>query len=132
MGPLQHRAGVVFGEQIQPHEFTQHPAAEGFGEDFDLVVSEVQEGAIGPEGAVGDEQMQMWKAHDGAGLLCPHWERHGNLPNLRVEKHQVYTIEPRLPVEGHGIATVEEIVAVDDDGCTWLSRPQPELYLVRS
>ena len=53
-------------------------------------------------------------------------------PNLKVEKNQVYTIEPRLPVEGHGIATVEEIVAVDDDGCTWLSRPQTELYLVRS
>ena len=71
------------------------------------------------------------EAHDGAGLLCPHWERYGNLPNLSVEKNQVYTIEPRLPVKGHGIATVEEIVAVDDDGCTWLSRPQTELYLVR-
>lgn len=69
-------------------------------------------------------------AHDGAGLLCPRWERYGTLPDLPVEAGQVYTIEPRLPVEGHGIATVEEIVAVDPDGAQWLSRPQTELYLV--
>ena len=69
-------------------------------------------------------------AHDGAGLLCPRWERYGALPDLPVEAGQVYTIEPRLPVEGHGIATIEEIVAVDPDGAKWLSRPQTELYLV--
>ncbi len=69
-------------------------------------------------------------AHDGAGLLCPRWERYGALPDLRVEKDQCYTLEPRLTVEGHGIATCEEIVAVTGDGCEWLSRPQDELYLV--
>jgi Xaa-Pro aminopeptidase len=70
-------------------------------------------------------------AHDGAGLLCPRWERYGTLPDLRVEAGQCYTIEPRLPIEGHGIATCEEIVAVTDRGCVFLSRPQEELYLVR-
>ncbi len=70
-------------------------------------------------------------AHDGAGLLCPHWERYGHLPDLAVEANQVYTLEPRLPIEGHGIATVEEIVAVDYDGVQWLSRPQRELWVVR-
>jgi Xaa-Pro aminopeptidase len=69
-------------------------------------------------------------AHDGAGLLCPHWERYGNLPDLPVEKDQCYTLEPRLTVEGHGIATCEEIVAVTEDGCEWLSRPQQRLFLV--
>ncbi len=69
-------------------------------------------------------------AHDGAGLLCPHWERYGALPDLRVEKDQCYTLEPRLTVEGHGIATCEEIVAVTEDGCEWLSRAQERLYLV--
>ncbi len=69
-------------------------------------------------------------AHDGAGLLCPHWERYGTLPDLPVEKDQCYTLEPRLTVEGHGIATCEEIVAVTEDGCEWLSRPQGQLYLV--
>ena len=69
-------------------------------------------------------------AHDGAGLLCPRWERYGNLPELLVEEHQCYTLEPRLPVEGHGIATCEEIVAVTATGCEYLSRPQEQLYLV--
>ncbi|MDX1389032.1 MAG: M24 family metallopeptidase, partial [Acidobacteriota bacterium] len=69
-------------------------------------------------------------AHDGAGLLCPRWERYGNLPDLEIEKGQCYTLEPRLTVEGHGIATCEEIVAVTDAGCTFLSRPQTELYVI--
>jgi len=50
---------------------------------------------------------------------------------MKVEANQIYTLEPRLPVPGHGIATIEEIVAVNDDGAVWLSRPQRELYLVR-
>lgn len=69
-------------------------------------------------------------AHDGAGLLCPRWERYGTLPDLEVEAGQVYTLEPRLPVPGHGIATCEEIVAVDPGGCEWLSRPQRSLWIV--
>lgn len=69
-------------------------------------------------------------AHDGAGLLCPHWERYGALPDLPVEQDQCYTLEPRLTVAGHGIATCEEIVAVTESGYEWLSRPQERLYLV--
>jgi len=69
-------------------------------------------------------------AHDGAGLLCPSWERYGALPELRVEQGQCYTLEPRLTVEGYGIATCEEIVAVTGSGCEWLSRAQERLYLV--
>jgi Xaa-Pro aminopeptidase len=69
-------------------------------------------------------------AHDGAGLLCPRWERYGRLPELLVEAGQCYTLEPRLPVEGHGIATCEDIVAVRDGGVEWLSRPQERLYVV--
>ena len=69
-------------------------------------------------------------AHDGAGLLAPRWERYGALPELKVELGQVYTLEPRLTVAGHGVATVEEIVAVDAQGCTFLSPAQTELYLV--
>lgn len=69
-------------------------------------------------------------AHDGAGLLCPRWERYGGLPDLLVEAGQCYTIEPRLPVPGHGIATCEEIYAVTQEGCVALSRPQERLLLV--
>jgi len=68
-------------------------------------------------------------AHDGAGLLCPRWERYGGLPELLVERGQCYTLEPRLPIEGHGIATCEEILAVDENGCTFLSTPQTELWV---
>jgi len=70
-------------------------------------------------------------AHDGGGLLAPRWERYGNLPDLPIERGQVYTLEPRLTVEDHGIATVEEEVVVTEDGCRYLSKPQTEIYLVK-
>jgi len=69
-------------------------------------------------------------AHDGAGLLCPRWERYGSLPDVPVEAGQCYTIEPRLPVPEHGIATCEEIYVVTATGAEPLSTPQERLYLV--
>jgi Xaa-Pro aminopeptidase len=72
------------------------------------------------------------KAHDGSGILCPRWDRYKNLPYLKVETGQVYTLEPRLTVENHGVATVEEIVVITDDGCTFLSEPQKELIVIPS
>jgi Xaa-Pro aminopeptidase len=71
-------------------------------------------------------------AHDGGGGLLPRWERYGNTPMLQIEAGQCYTIEPRLPVEGHGVATCEDIVAVDESGASFLSRPQESLWLVRA
>ncbi len=69
-------------------------------------------------------------AHDGGGGLVPRWERYGNTPLLPIEAGQCFTIEPRLPVEGHGVATCEDIVAVDDQGVTFLSQPQDRLWVV--
>ncbi|RCK72436.1 MAG: Aminopeptidase YpdF (MP-, MA-, MS-, AP-, NP- specific) [Ignavibacteriae bacterium] len=69
-------------------------------------------------------------AHDGGGLLCPKWDRYGNLPYEKVETGQVYTLEPRLTVEGYGIATVEEIVLVTDSGCKFLSKPQKQIWVI--
>ena len=69
------------------------------------------------------------KAHDGAGLLCPEWERYGQRPYLKVEQYQVYTIEPRLNVEGFGIATVEEMVQVGEQGCSFLGPRQEEVWI---
>ncbi len=69
-------------------------------------------------------------AHDGAGLLCPKWDRYKSLPFLKVEAGQVYTIEPRLTVAGHGIVTIEEIVLVTESGCQFLSEPQRELIII--
>jgi Xaa-Pro aminopeptidase len=71
------------------------------------------------------------RAHDGAGVLCPKWERYGNLPYSRVEAGQVYTIEPRLYVKDRGVATIEEIVVVEENGCRFISNPQKEIYLIR-
>ncbi len=70
------------------------------------------------------------QAHDGAGLLCPEWERYGRRPYQRVEAGQVYTIEPRLTVEGYGVVTIEEMVQVGDDGCTFLGPRQTEIWVV--
>jgi Xaa-Pro aminopeptidase len=56
------------------------------------------------------------KTHDGAGLLCPVWERYGTLPYLKVEENQVYTLEPRITIPGYGVATAEEIIVVRRDG----------------
>jgi Xaa-Pro aminopeptidase len=67
--------------------------------------------------------------HDGAGILCPRWERYGDLPYYPVEEGQVYTLEPRIVLEGYGVLTMEEIVVVEKDGCRFLSKPQERLYL---
>ncbi|HUV35368.1 MAG TPA: Xaa-Pro peptidase family protein [Patescibacteria group bacterium] len=70
------------------------------------------------------------RTHDGAGLLCPEWERYGNLPYLKIEENQVYTIEPRINIPGHGVATMEEVIVVRPGGGEFLSNPQRELYLI--
>jgi Xaa-Pro aminopeptidase len=69
-------------------------------------------------------------AHDGHGLLCPEWERYGERPYVKIEKGQVYTIEPRLTVKDHGVVTIEEEVIVTENGCEYLSEPQTELYVI--
>jgi Xaa-Pro aminopeptidase len=69
-------------------------------------------------------------AHDGAGLLCPRWERYGTKPDAIVEAGQCYTLEPRITVKGYGVATVEEIVVVTENGIRRLSEPQTEIMLV--
>jgi Xaa-Pro aminopeptidase len=71
-------------------------------------------------------------AHDGGCGLFPRWERYGTIPYMKVEESQVYTIEPRLPVKDFGVATIEEEVLVSKDGCRFLSKPQKELYLIKS
>ncbi|MCP4602430.1 MAG: aminopeptidase P family protein [Proteobacteria bacterium] len=70
------------------------------------------------------------EAHDGAGLLCPEWERYGKKPYAVVEQGQCYTLEPRINVPGHGVATIEEIVVVTSDGVRYLSEPQTAIMLV--
>lgn len=68
--------------------------------------------------------------HDGAATLAPEWERYGQIPYMKIEEGQVYTIEPRISVEGHGVATSEEIIVVTPDGGRFLSNPQKELFYI--
>lgn len=70
-------------------------------------------------------------AHDGGAMLGPRWERYGKIPYMQVEEGQVFTIEPRLTIPGYGIATIEEEVVVTKDGCTFLSKPQEEIILIK-
>ena len=70
------------------------------------------------------------KTHDGAGLLCPEWERYGNLPYLKIEENQIYTLEPRIIMPDYGVATIEEIIVVKRDGGHFLSNPQKEIILI--
>jgi Xaa-Pro aminopeptidase len=71
-------------------------------------------------------------AHDGGCGLFPRWERYGTIPYMKLEESQVYTIEPRLPIKDYGVATVEEEVLVTKEGCRFISKPQKELYLIKS
>ncbi len=70
-------------------------------------------------------------AHDGTTLLCPEWERYGERPYMKLEKNQVYTIEPRLSVDDLGTVTIEEEIVVTEDGGEFLTEPQKEIYLVK-
>ncbi len=70
------------------------------------------------------------KTHDGAGVLCPEWERYGDLPYLKVEEGQVYTLEPRITIPGYGVATIEEIIVVRRDGGEFLSDRQEDIFLI--
>ncbi|MCK5147201.1 M24 family metallopeptidase [bacterium] len=71
------------------------------------------------------------QAHDGSALFCPRWDRYKNSPYLKVEKGQIFTIEPRLTVAGRGVSTLEEIIEVTENGCRFISRPQMDLWIVR-
>ncbi len=69
--------------------------------------------------------------HDGAALLAPLWERYGDIPHMKLEEGQVFTIEPRITIPGYGVATLEEIAVVTKDGGRFLSHPQKEIWYIR-
>ncbi len=72
------------------------------------------------------------KAHDGGVILAPRWERYGEIPYKKVGIDEVYTLEPRLTIPNYGIATVEEEIVIRENGAEFLSKPQKELYLIKS
>ena len=71
-------------------------------------------------------------ANDGGALLGPAWEKYGRVPFIPLEEGQVFTIEPRLYLKEHGVVTIEEMIYITADGAEWLSKPQDEIYLIKS
>jgi len=57
--PGEQAGGLLFAEQFQAHEQPEHGAAERFGQAFRLVHRPRDDGAVGPEAAVGDERVPM-------------------------------------------------------------------------
>ncbi len=68
--------------------------------------------------------------HDGAALLCPEWDRYGQRPYIKIEKNQIFTLEPRITLPEYGAITMEEMVQVTEDGAIFLSTPQRKLILI--
>ncbi len=124
---VQHGFDTIYSA-IQKAAAALKPGVEGWTVDQAARQHIVQAGYEEYPHALGHQVGRS--AHDGAGLLSPKWERYKNLSFLKIEKGQVYTIEPRLMVKGHGVVTVEEMVVVTENGCEFLSDPQRKLMCV--
>ncbi|MGI8697091.1 MAG: M24 family metallopeptidase [Mycobacteriales bacterium] len=68
--------------------------------------------------------------HDGGAMLAPRWERYGDGPDLALEEHQVFTLEPTILQSPAPSMLIEENVEVTAGGARWLTRRQDELWCV--
>ncbi|MGC9348569.1 MAG: M24 family metallopeptidase [Anaerolineae bacterium] len=69
-------------------------------------------------------------AHDGATILGPKWERYGRSVDGIVEAGNVFAIELEVVLPDRGYVSREENVLVTEDGASYLSDPQEELWVI--
>lgn len=68
-------------------------------------------------------------AHDGGVVLGPRWERYKGSVELEIMVGNVFTLEPGIATS-RGYVGLEEMVLMTEDGATFLSTPQHEVFLV--
>jgi Xaa-Pro aminopeptidase len=79
--------------------------------------------------ALGHQVGRM--AHDGGAVLAPRWERYGNIPFMKVQAGEVYTLELGVVLDRRGYLGLEEMVLVTPNGVEWLTERQTDMPLLR-
>jgi Xaa-Pro aminopeptidase len=125
-GPVQHAFQTVV-YAIQSAVEAMRPGM--LGSEIDYIARRVVTHAGYPEYMYATGHGLGRAAHDGGGLLGPHWEKYGDLPDQKLEPGQVYTVEPGVAVPGYGYVGLEEDVLVTETGAELLSAGQKQLIM---
>jgi len=104
------------------------PGIQGF--EIDKLVREYQISRGYKEFMHGLGHQVGIMAHDGGGGMFPAWERYGQLPFMKLEVGQVFTIEPSLSTRNYGWVALEEMVVITEEGCEFLVPPAKDFIYI--